>query len=57
MTPKELKDFIESRQLNVKEVACELCVSQRTVYNWLEGVARMPNMAVKLLTLSLGCRK
>ena len=40
--------------LKVPQVADELGVSVRTVYQWLKGDRKTPNMAVKLLELLHG---
>ncbi len=53
MNKYELKEIMSVNNLNVKQTAGLIHVSQRAVYNWLEGVRPMPPVASEFLKLVL----
>lgn len=54
MDKETLKRVMRDNNLNVKKVAALLLVAERTVYNWLEGVRKIPPMAAELLRVKVG---
>lgn len=54
MTDTDLKKTLSTHGLNVKKAAALLCVSERAVYQWLDGSRKIPAMACELLRIKLG---
>lgn len=54
MTNETLASVLAKHGLNVKKAAALFCVSERAVYQWLDGTRRIPEIAVELARLKLG---
>lgn len=54
MIQEQLKQFMGEKQLRVSDVMHLLHVSERTVYQWLKGGRKMPEMACELLVIKAG---
>jgi hypothetical protein len=47
----EFEKIIKNKDLTVKEVAYELCVTERAVYLWISGKRKVPLSIEKLFCL------
>ncbi len=51
MLGSELSIIMKEKNLSVKDVSIELCVTERAVYLWLSGKRAMPLIAQKLFSI------
>ena len=51
MTGKEFQKIIIEKNISIKEVASELCVTERAVYLWIEEKRKIPLSIEKLFCL------
>jgi hypothetical protein len=51
MTGKNLSKILKDKNISVKELAFELCVTERAVYLWLDEKRKFPLMAEKLFCM------
>ncbi len=54
MIQEQLKQFMAENSLHVSDIMALLHVSERTVYQWLSGGRKMPEMACELLVIKVG---